>query len=60
MPDVPIPVDYPAAYLSCPICKAKATEDCRALSGAIAAGRPNGTITPLTRPHIARKRSARA
>lgn len=53
-------IRYPAAYLLCPVCRATAGYACRALSGAIIDGVPDGTITPLERPHKARKVSRRA
>lgn len=53
------PVGYPTYYLLCPICRVPAGAECRSRSGVITEGQPDGTITPLDRPHIARRRSAR-
>lgn len=51
--------DYPVGYRSCPICKAKLGEPCRSRSGRIVNGRPDGVITELDYPHVARKRRTR-
>lgn len=41
---------------ACPICRSATGEACRALSGRVAGGRPDGKAVKLTRPHAARKR----
>lgn len=44
------------SYRSCSICRSSIGEACRALSGRVAGGRPDGVSTPLATPHAARKR----
>lgn len=51
-------VDF-AAYLTCPVCKSKPGEACRALNGRVAGGRPDGVSTALAVAHGLRKRSRR-
>lgn len=53
-------ITYPTSYLQCPVCKVESGRFCRALSGAVVAGRPDGTIKALDRPHKARRVSKRA
>lgn len=55
-----VPNDYPDRYLQCPICRVVAGDPCRSRSGRVAGGQPDGVETLLERPHVARKRSARA
>lgn len=48
-----------AGYNACPTCRVAAGEPCRALSGRVAGGRPDGVATPLERAHAARRRRVR-
>ena len=50
-------VDW-TAYQKCPVCKAELGQACRAMSGRIAGGRPDGKAWPLPHAHAARKRRA--
>lgn len=45
-------------YRKCPICRREIGHPCVSMSGAIHGGRPDGKLTPLPHPHVARKRRA--
>lgn len=47
-------------FRRCPVCRAEIGEACRALSGRVAGGRPDGVSTPLAHAHAARKRRTRS
>lgn len=49
-----------SVYLLCSICRAPKGLPCYTRSGLVSGGRPDGVAQTLARPHIARKRSARA
>jgi len=49
---------YPEDYRKCQICGALLGTKCRSRSGKIVNGRPDGVVTDLAQPHIARKRRA--
>ena len=47
-----------AEWRKCPVCTAGIGTACRSLSGTVAAGQPDGIVTALLRPHLARKMRA--
>jgi len=57
-PLVRITTDW-SAWRTCRICRAGTGQPCVALSGRVAGGRPDGALTPLPRPHGARRRRVR-
>ena len=50
------PVDYPAAYRLCPVCRAPLGIRCRVKNSRIVDGQPDGVSVDADRPHLLRKK----